>query len=106
MSYKNVDPLPHTLSCHHTLNQYQRRNFKQANPLSNESERYPSQTLNMDNIIKEGEQMVDGGGSNQQQGNDQSQQQSSGGNSGSSGGGFVSNTEDAYINQGEHNALQ
>ena len=73
---------------------------------------------NMENIIKEGEQMMEGGNNNQGQGNNNNnqnqsydnqssnqgnnQQQSS---SGGGGGGFMQgmeqNTEDAYINNGK-----
>jgi hypothetical protein len=66
----------------------------------------------MDNILKEGEQMMEGGNNNNsnqgqsndnQSSNDGSNQQQSSSNSG--GGGFMSgmkqNTEDAYINNGK-----
>ncbi|RMZ88643.1 hypothetical protein DV736_g4128, partial [Chaetothyriales sp. CBS 134916] len=59
----------------------------------------------MSDIIKEGEQVLNnsqGQGNDQSQGNDKSQQQSS---DNSSGGGFVSNTEDAYINNAANSFL-
>lgn len=63
----------------------------------------------MDNLVKEGEQMLDGGNNNQGQGQGNDNQgggQQQSGNSGNSGGGsFLSNVEhngeDAYVNQGK-----